>query len=181
MCGEKSHIVIHDAGGVHPEVMEVLMSWIEKGHVTVQDIRFVTTGCFSLTLMRSYLYFVPKKSTLKSFMDSLSDYKQFTIDQRIMSNKLCYLDVILVKSTLLERDNDEGRCSAIKWKMKTLSIVPKKVLQRLENIRCHFFHGIENNERKPIWVKWSKVLASIEKGGLGVSSFFALNRAILFK
>ncbi|GKD59489.1 hypothetical protein Tco_1296998 [Tanacetum coccineum] len=30
--------------------------------------------------------------------------------------------------------------------------VPKKVLQRLENIRCHFFHGIENNERKPIWV-----------------------------
>ncbi|GJZ88874.1 hypothetical protein Tco_0660656 [Tanacetum coccineum] len=32
--------------------------------------------------------------------------------------------------------------------------VPKKVLQRLENIRCHFFHGIENNERKPIWVKW---------------------------
>ncbi|GKE65524.1 hypothetical protein Tco_1519685, partial [Tanacetum coccineum] len=91
-----------------------------------------------------------------------------------------------------------------KWKMKTLSIggrltllksvlgaipiyhmslfkVPKKVFQRLENIRCHFFHGVENNERKPIWVKWSKVLASIEKVGLGVPSFFALDRAILFK
>ncbi|GJT65869.1 hypothetical protein Tco_1017349 [Tanacetum coccineum] len=35
--------------------------------------------------------------------------------------------------------------------------VPKKVLQRLENIRCHFFLGIENNERKQIWVKWSNV------------------------
>ncbi|GJX40089.1 L-tryptophan--pyruvate aminotransferase 1 [Tanacetum coccineum] len=88
MCGEKSHLVIHDAGGVHPEVMEVLMSWV----------------------------------------------------------------VTHVSDTVLERDNDEGRCSAIKWKMKTLSIVPKKVLQILENIRCHFFHGIENNERKPIWV-----------------------------
>ncbi|GJW37557.1 hypothetical protein Tco_0060477, partial [Tanacetum coccineum] len=92
---------------VHPEVMEVLMSWVEKGHVTV--------------------------------------------------------------------------LGAIPIYHMSLFKVPKKVLQRLENIRCHFFHGIENNERKPIWVKWSKVLASIEKGGLGVSSFFALNRAILFK
>ncbi|GJV46526.1 hypothetical protein Tco_1431062 [Tanacetum coccineum] len=32
-----------------------------------------------------------------------------------------------------------------------------------------------------MWVKWSRVLASKEKGGLGVSSFFALNRAIMFK
>nr|GEW41013.1 RNA-directed DNA polymerase, eukaryota [Tanacetum cinerariifolium] len=31
------------------------------------------------------------------------------------------------------------------------------------------------------WVKWSKVLASKKFEGLGVSSFFALNRALLFK
>ncbi|GJV78097.1 RNA-directed DNA polymerase, eukaryota, reverse transcriptase zinc-binding domain protein [Tanacetum coccineum] len=96
----------------------------------------------------------------------------------------------------------EARLS--KWKMKTLSIggrltllksvlglipiyhmsifkVPKMVLRKLESIRCRFFHGIENNERKPIWVKWNKVLASKERGGLGVSSLFALNRALLFK
>ncbi|GJV63533.1 RNA-directed DNA polymerase, eukaryota, reverse transcriptase zinc-binding domain protein [Tanacetum coccineum] len=90
------------------------------------------------------------------------------------------------------------------WKMKTLSIgdrltllksvlgsmpiyhmslfkVPMKVLQRMESIRCHFFNGVDHNGKKPIWVKWCKVLASKEKGGLGVSSFYALNRALLFK
>ncbi|GKD10960.1 RNA-directed DNA polymerase, eukaryota, reverse transcriptase zinc-binding domain protein [Tanacetum coccineum] len=50
-----------------------------------------------------------------------------------------------------------------KWKMKTLSI------------------GAYLNGKKQIWVKWNKVLASKDNGGLGVSSFFALNRALLFK
>ncbi|GKB54896.1 ribonuclease H-like domain-containing protein, partial [Tanacetum coccineum] len=59
--------------------------------------------------------------------------------------------------------------------------VPAKVLLNMESIRCHFFNGIEHNGKKPIWVKWNKVLASKEKGGLGVSSFYALNRALLFK
>ncbi|GJV09532.1 RNA-directed DNA polymerase, eukaryota, reverse transcriptase zinc-binding domain protein [Tanacetum coccineum] len=91
-----------------------------------------------------------------------------------------------------------------KWKLKTLSIggrltllksvigslpiyhmslfkVPTKVLLNMESIRCHFFNGIEHKGKKPIWVKWNKVLASKEKGGLGVSSFYALNRALLFK
>ncbi|GJY23037.1 hypothetical protein Tco_0396695 [Tanacetum coccineum] len=31
------------------------------------------------------------------------------------------------------------------------------------------------------WFKWNKVLTSKEKGGLGVSSLFALNRGLLFK
>ncbi|GJS72037.1 RNA-directed DNA polymerase, eukaryota [Tanacetum coccineum] len=44
-----------------------------------------------------------------------------------------------------------------------------------------FCNGIEHNGKKQIWVKWNKVLASKEKGGLGVSSFYALNRALLFK
>ncbi|GJZ06158.1 RNA-directed DNA polymerase, eukaryota [Tanacetum coccineum] len=88
-----------------------------------------------------------------------------------------------------------------KWKLKTLSIggrltllksvlgslpiyhmslfkVPAKVLLNMESIRCHFFNGIEHNGKKPIWVKWNKVLASKEKGGLGVSleysEFYAL-------
>ncbi|GJU95392.1 RNA-directed DNA polymerase, eukaryota [Tanacetum coccineum] len=91
-----------------------------------------------------------------------------------------------------------------KWKMKTLSIggrmtliksvlgslpiyhmsiykVPKKVINRLESIRCHFFNGTDPLSKKPIWVKWNKVLAPKDKGGLGISSFYALNRALLFK
>ncbi|GKA65576.1 RNA-directed DNA polymerase, eukaryota, reverse transcriptase zinc-binding domain protein [Tanacetum coccineum] len=89
-----------------------------------------------------------------------------------------------------------------KWKMKTLSIggrltllksvlgsipiyhmsifkVPMKVLHRIESVRCHFFNGSDRLEKKPIWVKWKSVLASKEKGGLGVSSLYALNRAIV--
>ncbi|GJZ65152.1 RNA-directed DNA polymerase, eukaryota, reverse transcriptase zinc-binding domain protein [Tanacetum coccineum] len=31
------------------------------------------------------------------------------------------------------------------------------------------------------WVKWSRVLASKDKGGLGASSYFTLNRALMFK
>nr|GFC62524.1 RNA-directed DNA polymerase, eukaryota, reverse transcriptase zinc-binding domain protein [Tanacetum cinerariifolium] len=34
---------------------------------------------------------------------------------------------------------------------------------------------------KASWVKWKSVLASKEKGGLGVSSLYALNRALMMK
>ncbi|GJT89436.1 RNA-directed DNA polymerase, eukaryota [Tanacetum coccineum] len=44
-----------------------------------------------------------------------------------------------------------------------------------------FFNGADNNERKISMIGWQKVLASKKKGGLRVSSFFALNRALLFK
>ncbi|GJS86196.1 RNA-directed DNA polymerase, eukaryota, reverse transcriptase zinc-binding domain protein [Tanacetum coccineum] len=91
-----------------------------------------------------------------------------------------------------------------KWKMKTLSIggrltllksvlgsmpiyhmsifkVPMSVLHRLESIRCQFFNGHDLNSKKTSWVKWKNVLASKEKGGLGVSSLYALNRGLMFK
>ncbi|GJT73341.1 RNA-directed DNA polymerase, eukaryota [Tanacetum coccineum] len=59
--------------------------------------------------------------------------------------------------------------------------VPKSVLNSMESIRRNFFNGIREGERKIAWVKWSKVLASKNNGGLGVSSFFALNRGLLVK
>ncbi|GKD12516.1 RNA-directed DNA polymerase, eukaryota, partial [Tanacetum coccineum] len=90
------------------------------------------------------------------------------------------------------------------WKLKTLSIggrltllksvlgstpiynmslfkVPKAVLKSMESIRRNFFNGIRDGEKKIAWVSWSKVLASKSNGGLGVSSFYALNRGLLFK
>nr|GEW40329.1 RNA-directed DNA polymerase, eukaryota [Tanacetum cinerariifolium] len=90
------------------------------------------------------------------------------------------------------------------WKMKTLSIggrltllksvlgsllvyhmslfkVPRKVLHVMEAIRRNFFNGIDHKGKKQAWISWKKVLASKDNGGLGVSSFFALNRALLFK
>ncbi|GJT37332.1 RNA-directed DNA polymerase, eukaryota, reverse transcriptase zinc-binding domain protein [Tanacetum coccineum] len=91
-----------------------------------------------------------------------------------------------------------------KWKMKNLSIggrltllksvlgsmpiyhmsifkVPRKVLQRMESIRCHFFNGADLGGKKLMWVKWKNVLASKVKGGIGVSSLYALNKALMFK
>nr|GEW41214.1 RNA-directed DNA polymerase, eukaryota, reverse transcriptase zinc-binding domain protein [Tanacetum cinerariifolium] len=59
--------------------------------------------------------------------------------------------------------------------------VPSKVLKCLEDIRRNFFIGADPKENKMSWFKWSRVLASKDKGGLGVLSFFALNRALLFK
>nr|GEW86213.1 RNA-directed DNA polymerase, eukaryota, reverse transcriptase zinc-binding domain protein [Tanacetum cinerariifolium] len=65
-----------------------------------------------------------------------------------------------------------------KWKMKTLSIggPPKDGIHSMS-----FFNGIETDSKKQTWIKWNKVLASKEKGGLSVSSFYALNRALMFK
>ncbi|GJY67390.1 RNA-directed DNA polymerase, eukaryota [Tanacetum coccineum] len=63
-----------------------------------------------------------------------------------------------------------------RWKLNTLSIGG-----RLTLLKSEFFNGFQEGDRKIAWVKWSKVLASKKFRGLGVSSFFALNRALLFK
>nr|GEU97671.1 RNA-directed DNA polymerase, eukaryota, reverse transcriptase zinc-binding domain protein [Tanacetum cinerariifolium] len=91
-----------------------------------------------------------------------------------------------------------------KWKMKSLSIggrltllksvlgsmtifnmsifkVPLGVLRTLESIQSHFFKGHALGSNKASWVSWKKVLSSKDKGGLGVSSLYALNRGMLFK
>nr|GEZ57129.1 RNA-directed DNA polymerase, eukaryota [Tanacetum cinerariifolium] len=91
-----------------------------------------------------------------------------------------------------------------RWKLNTLSVggritflksmlgstpiynmsifkVPKSILNLMESLRRNFFNGIQDGDRKIAWVKWSKVLASKKYGGLGVSSFYALNWALLFK
>nr|GEZ36468.1 RNA-directed DNA polymerase, eukaryota [Tanacetum cinerariifolium] len=59
--------------------------------------------------------------------------------------------------------------------------VPKGILNSMEAIRSKFFNGLEPSTNKITWVAWNKVLASKENGGLGVSSYHALNRALLLK
>nr|GEX42549.1 RNA-directed DNA polymerase, eukaryota [Tanacetum cinerariifolium] len=91
-----------------------------------------------------------------------------------------------------------------KWKMKSLSIggrltllksvlgsmpifhmsifrAPLTVFRTLESIRSQFFKGQELNSKKASWVNWKKMLAPKQKGGLGVSSLYALNRGLMFK
>ncbi|GJT91163.1 hypothetical protein Tco_1080008 [Tanacetum coccineum] len=55
------------------------------------------------------------------------------------------------------------------------------VLKKLESIRRNFFNGHDGFARKSSWFNWNKALASKKNGGIGVSSFFAINRALLFK
>ncbi|GKD66776.1 RNA-directed DNA polymerase, eukaryota, reverse transcriptase zinc-binding domain protein [Tanacetum coccineum] len=62
-----------------------------------------------------------------------------------------------------------------RWKMKTLSIGGRLTLLN------RFFKGHDLGSNKASWVKWSNVLMPKEKGGLGVSSLYALNRGLLFK
>ncbi|GJY17957.1 RNA-directed DNA polymerase, eukaryota, reverse transcriptase zinc-binding domain protein, partial [Tanacetum coccineum] len=57
---------------------------------------------------------------------------------------------------------------------------PMKVLQNMEAIRARFFNRADLNTRKACWVSWKRVLNSKDRGGLGVSSMFAINRALLF-
>ncbi|GKA82972.1 RNA-directed DNA polymerase, eukaryota [Tanacetum coccineum] len=115
---------------------------------------------------------------------------------------------ILVGDNMSQKPWDETiikmRKRLSKWKTNTLSIggrltllksvlgstpiydmaifkVPKSILNTMESIRRRFFNGVKEGDRKISWTKWHTVLAAKKHGGLGVSSFYALNRALLFK
>ncbi|GJZ83177.1 RNA-directed DNA polymerase, eukaryota, reverse transcriptase zinc-binding domain protein [Tanacetum coccineum] len=64
---------------------------------------------------------------------------------------------------------DRVKARLSKWKMKALSI------------GVIFFNGHELKSKPSTWVKWNNVLAPKEKGGLGVSSLYALNRGLMCK
>ncbi|GKB45483.1 putative RNA-directed DNA polymerase, eukaryota, reverse transcriptase zinc-binding domain protein [Tanacetum coccineum] len=55
------------------------------------------------------------------------------------------------------------------------------VLKVLESLRASFFWGASAEKRKLAWVKWSPILAPLEKGGLGVGSLKAFNLSLLLK
>nr|GEZ69937.1 RNA-directed DNA polymerase, eukaryota, reverse transcriptase zinc-binding domain protein [Tanacetum cinerariifolium] len=99
---------------------------------------------------------------------------------------------------------DRFRRRLSKWKMKMLSIrgrytlvksvlgsmpifqfslfkAPSGILKTLESIRSHFFNGHDVSSKKISRVNWNKVIAPKDKGGLGVSSLYALNMGLLFK
>ncbi|ESQ51954.1 hypothetical protein EUTSA_v10016550mg [Eutrema salsugineum] len=112
--GDRSHFVLHDAGGVSPEVREVLEPWIRAGRVTLQDIRdqsqydgyyynqfLIVNDCLhryrhaaNWTFffdVDEYIY-LPDGNTLESVLAEFSVNTQFTIEQNPMSNVLCLND-----------------------------------------------------------------------------------------
>nr|GEV17392.1 putative ribonuclease H-like domain-containing protein [Tanacetum cinerariifolium] len=126
----------------------------------------------------------------------------------IMQNQFRYLGVLVGACMSRKKAWDDIvtklRSRLSKWKVKTLSIggrltllksvlgasplysmsifkAPKGVLKELEAVRRQFFYGADHLNNKITWAAWNKILASKQKGGLGVSSFHALNRALLLK
>ncbi|GKA29259.1 RNA-directed DNA polymerase, eukaryota [Tanacetum coccineum] len=63
----------------------------------------------------------------------------------------------------------------------SLARIVEQVLHILESIRSHFFNGHDPGSKKASWVKWNNVLTDKKRGGLGVSSLFALNRGLMIK
>ncbi|GJS50108.1 retrovirus-related pol polyprotein from transposon TNT 1-94 [Tanacetum coccineum] len=130
-----------------------------------------------------------------------------TLGCRILNTPFSYLGVNIGVMTRINSWDvviNKILCRLSKWKMKVLSIggrltllksvlgstpiyymsmfkAPIQVINKLESIRSHFFNGVDYKVRKMTFVNWKNVLASKEKGGLGVSSFYALNRALIFK
>nr|GEY74928.1 BTB/POZ fold [Tanacetum cinerariifolium] len=61
------------------------------------------------------------------------------------------------------------------------SEAPEMVIKSLESLRANFFWGSHESSKKLSWVKWSNTLDSFDKGGLGVGSISAFNKALLLK
>ena len=81
-----------------------------------------------------------------------------------------------------------GRLTLIKSILGSIGIyymsifkVPVCIINRLESIRAKFFWGGDADRRKLAWVKWDTVMASLDKGGLGVGSLKAFNLALVTK
>nr|GEZ74972.1 RNA-directed DNA polymerase, eukaryota [Tanacetum cinerariifolium] len=126
----------------------------------------------------------------------------------VMHNQFRYLGVMVGECMSRHQALDDTvvklRSRLSNWKVKTLSIVgrltilksvfgasplynmfifkvPKGILKSMEAIHSNFFNGIDSTVKKITWTAWDKILASKINGGLGVSSFHALNRVLLLK
>ncbi|GJZ49392.1 hypothetical protein Tco_0603582 [Tanacetum coccineum] len=63
----------------------------------------------------------------------------------------------------------------------SIFMVPETVIKELERLRASFFWGANEEKKKLAWVKWLNVLASFNKGGLGVGSLKGFNVSLLYK
>ncbi|KAL4587139.1 hypothetical protein LXL04_000005 [Taraxacum kok-saghyz] len=52
----------------------------------------------------------------------------------------------------------------------SLFLMPVAIVKRLESLRSSFFWGGSETSRKLAWVKWDRVMAKRDSGGLGIGS-----------
>nr|GEW77067.1 zinc finger, CCHC-type [Tanacetum cinerariifolium] len=154
-----------------------------------------------------YLFIIIMESLHLSFSRVIEAgiFTGIKIDSSTTLSRLFYADdAVFISEWAWDETVNKLKLRLYSWKLKTLSIggrltllksvlgstpiynmslfkVPKAVLKSMESIRRNFFNGIRDGEKKIAWVSWYKVLASKSNGGLGFSSFYALNRGLLFK
>lgn len=142
--------------------------------VTFSEVESVTSyiGCAELKALFTYLGVLVGGS-----MSKINTWSE--VVQKVVSR----LSNWKVKSLSIG-----GRLTLLKSVLRSLPTYfmslfkdPVGVLSKLEYIRSKFFIGAEKEENNLSWVSWEKVMASKDNGDLGVTSLFALNRALLFK
>ncbi|GJZ63126.1 RNA-directed DNA polymerase, eukaryota, reverse transcriptase zinc-binding domain protein [Tanacetum coccineum] len=81
-----------------------------------------------------------------------------------------------------------GRLTLIKSVLGSLGIyyfslfkALETIVKALESFRASFFWGGSEDSKKLAWVKWSNILASLDKGGLSVGSLKAFKFSLLLK
>nr|GEV01965.1 RNA-directed DNA polymerase, eukaryota [Tanacetum cinerariifolium]GEV02301.1 RNA-directed DNA polymerase, eukaryota [Tanacetum cinerariifolium] len=146
-----------------------------------------------------YLFVLVMESLHLSFSRTVDAgiFKGIQIGNDIMISHLFYADDAVFIGECSSHFPTSLGCAVMKAPFKYLGVmvggnmsridawddtmVPKSVLSSMEAIRRKFFYGCQEADKKITWVKWSKVLAAKQFGGLGVSSLFSLNRALLFR
>nr|GEW25036.1 RNA-directed DNA polymerase, eukaryota [Tanacetum cinerariifolium] len=159
-----------------PYLFILIMESLHLSFSRVIDAGIFTGVRIDSSLMISHLFYADDAVFIASCVYEAA----MSLGCSVMKAPFKYLGIMvggnmsLVKAWDDTVDKLKGRLS--NWKLKTfLSGVALLFLNR------NFFNGIHDDERKVAWVKWSKVLVSKNQGGLGVSSFYALNRALLVK
>nr|GEX98071.1 RNA-directed DNA polymerase, eukaryota, reverse transcriptase zinc-binding domain protein [Tanacetum cinerariifolium] len=147
-----------------------------KGIINILKSLFLASG-LQINILKSQLLGV-------GVPRYMVDQAASSIGCSIMNNQFRYLGVMVGEcSSRLKAWDDiilKLRSRLSKWKVKTLSIGVRLTLLKAV-LDARFFNGADQSDKKITWVAWDKVLASKKHGGLGVSSFFALNRALLLK
>nr|GEY91465.1 RNA-directed DNA polymerase, eukaryota, reverse transcriptase zinc-binding domain protein [Tanacetum cinerariifolium] len=108
-------------------------------------------------------------SNLKNVVKILNCF-YYASGLKINIDKSQLLGVGVPWSTVAQAAGEIG-CMVLNHQFRYLGVMVGELMSR----------SADTSERKITWIAWQKALASNIHGGLGISSFYALNRALLLK
>ncbi|GKA71649.1 hypothetical protein Tco_0777788 [Tanacetum coccineum] len=175
---------IHDVGLIDLPMgaFELLKCWLLDGFLLAKVKRLK----LQLTALDKF-----------SCHDSIDNFPSMSADNRLSNEDLAQLDSMVtmeeIKNAVWMAGRQTipgcgGRLTLIKSVLGSLGLyymsifkAPDAVIKSLKSIWASFFWGASGDKRKLAWIKWSNILASLDKGGLGVGSIKAFNYSLLLK